>query len=165
MQPIYVTIVGSRLYGINKPDSDHDIKGVGFCDIDEYIGLKSNEQKDYSNGKEGAESFNGTIYDIRRVFHLLFKGNPTVLEPFFAPKQYIIHTCEVGDNIAKFVRENLVSKHFFQPYKGYHHSQIKEFVNSNRTGKRKDSFEQYGYDGKFARTCVSSCKTMHWINA
>lgn len=150
MLPIYVTVVGSQLYGISKPDSDHDIKGIGFNYVDEYIGLKNKEQQDYNNGKEGRESFNGTVYDVRRVFHLLFKGNPTVLEPFFAPKSCIIHTCDIGEEIAAFVRANLVTKHFFQPYKGYHGSQIKEFTNSNRTGKRKESFEQYGYDGKFA---------------
>lgn len=150
MKPIYVSVVGSRLYGIATQDSDHDIKGIGFNDVDEYIGLKSKEQQDYSNGKENNESFNGTIYDVRRVFHLLLKGNPTVLEPFCSDSNFIIHTCDIGNQIAKFVRENLISKHFFAPFKGYHFSQIKEFTNSNRTGKRKESFEKYGYDGKFA---------------
>jgi hypothetical protein len=166
MRPIYVTIVGSRLYGIAKDDSDYDIKGIGFNEVDEYCGLKSKEQQDYSNGKEGKESYNGTIYEVRRCFHLLFKGNPTVLEPFCVDKKFVLHTSPIGENIAKFVRENMITKHFFQPYFGYHYSQIKEFTSSNREGKRKDLFDKYGFDGKFsghayrlAKQCVMIMKT------
>lgn len=150
MRPIYVTIVGSRLYGIAKDDSDYDIKGLGFNELDEYCGLKKKEQQDYSNGKEGKDSFNGTIYEVSRCFHLLFKGNPTVLEPFWVEPKYILHTSPIGEKIASFVRENFMTKHFFQPYFGYHYSQIKEFESSNRVGKRKELFEKYGFDGKFA---------------
>lgn len=166
MKPIYVTVVGSRLYDIAKSDSDYDIKGIGFGELDEYCGMKSKEQEDYSNSKTGADSFNGTIYEVRRCFHLLFKGNPTVLEPFFAGDKFILHTTDVGDKIAKFVRENMISKHFYKPYFGYHYSQIKEFTNSNREGKRKDLFDKYGFDGKFAghayrlsKQCVGLMKT------
>lgn len=166
MKPIYVTIVGSRLYNIAKDSSDYDIKGCGMAEIDEYCGLKNKEQQDYTNGKEGKDSFNGTIYELRRCFHLLFKGNPTVLEPFFVTPEYIIHTTNIGERVAKFVRENMLTKHLFQPYFGYHHSQIKEFDNSNRTGKRKEEYEKYGADHKFcghayrlAKQCVMIMKT------
>jgi len=167
MTPIYVTVVGSRLYGTAKEESsDFDIKGIGFNEVDEYVGLNSREQKDYSNGKEGKDSYNGTIYEVRRCFHLLFKGNPTVLEPFWADKKYIIHTSTVGEHIAKFVRENMMTKHFYNPYFGYHYSQIKEFTSSTRVGKRKELFDKYGFDGKFAsnayrlaKQCVMIMKT------
>ena len=166
MKPIYVSIVGSRLYGINHAESDVDIKGIGFGELDEYCGLKTKEQDDYSNGKEGKDSYNGTIYEVRRCLKLLLTGNPTVIEPFFADPKYILHTTKLGEHIAKFVRENIISKHFFKPYFYYHRDQIKEFTNSNREGKRKELFEKYGFDGKFAghayrlaKQCVMLMKT------
>lgn len=166
LHPIYVTIVGSRLYGIAKEDSDYDIKGIAFGEMNQYCGMKKLPQDDYINGKEGKESYNGTIYEIRRCFELLGVGNPTMIEPFFASKEFIIHTTEVGEEVANFVRKNMVSKHFFQPYFGYHYSQIKEFENSRREGKRKELYETYGFDGKFAghayrlaRQCVEIMTT------
>jgi hypothetical protein len=166
MKPIYVAIVGSRLYGFAKDDSDYDLKGIGLGEVSEYCGLKSKEQQDYSNGKEGKDNYNGTIYEVRRCFHLLFKGNPTILEPFFVDPKYVLHTTKVGDLISKFVREHMITKHFFKPFFGYHYSQIKEFTSSNREGKRKDLFDKYGFDGKFschsyrlAKQCVQLMKT------
>lgn len=166
MKPIYVTVVGSRLYGIAKEDSDYDIKGLGFGEVDEYCGMKKKEQVDYSNGKDGKDSYNGTVYEIRRCFQLLLTGNPTVIEPFFAEPKFVLHTTEVGEIVAKFVRENMISKHFFKPYFYYHRDQITEFTNSKREGKRKELFEKYGFDGKFAahgyrlaKQCVGLMKT------
>jgi predicted nucleotidyltransferase len=166
LHPIYVTIVGSRLYDIAKETSDYDIKGCAFGALDEYCGLANKEQDDFSNGKEGAQNYNGTIYEIRRIFHLLFKGNPTVLEPFFASPKFVIHSTDIGEQIAKFVRENMISKHFYKPYFGYHYAQIKEFEVSNRVGKRKELFDTYGFDAKFAahayrlaRQCVMLMET------
>ena len=166
MKPIYVAIVGSRLYGFAKDDSDYDIKGIGLSEVSEYCGLKAKEQLDYSNGKLGSSSYNGTIYEFRRCFHLLIKGNPTVLEPFCVDPKYILHTTRIGDLIAKFIRDNMITKHFFKPYYFYHQSQIKEFTTSTRIGKRKELFEKYGFDGKFssnayrlAKQCVQLMKT------
>lgn len=166
MKPIYVAIVGSRLYEVAKDDSDYDLKGLGFGEVSEYCGLQAKEQSDYSNGKLGSSSYNGIVYEVRRCFHLILKGNPTMLEPFCVDRKYLLHTTVIGDLIAKFVRENMITKHFFQPYFGYHYSQIKEFTSSNRVGKRKDLFDRYGYDAKcsahayrLAKQCVMIMKT------
>jgi uncharacterized protein len=158
MKPIYVSIVGSRLYGTNKDDSDYDIKGCAVGEVDEYCGLKSKEQQDYSNGKLGNENFNGTIYEIRRCFNLLLKGNPTILEPFCADSKFVIYSTPIGEEVAKFVRENMITKHLFMPFFNYHYSQIKEFTTSTRIGKRKDLFDTYGYDGKFASNAYRLAK-------
>jgi hypothetical protein len=158
MKPIYIAIVGSRLYGTNKDDSDFDVKGVGLNEIDEYCGLKSKEQQDYSNGKLGNENFNGTIYEVRRCFNLLFKGNPTILEPFCADSKFVLHTTPIGEIVARFVRDNMITKHLFLPFFNYHYSQIKEFTTSIRVGKRKDLFDTYGYDGKFASNAYRLAK-------
>jgi predicted nucleotidyltransferase len=150
LHPIFVSVVGSRLYDIAHEDSDYDIKGVAFGEVDQYCGLKVLKQDDYSNGKTGKDYYNGTIYEIRRCFELLEVGNPTMIEPFFASSKYVIHSTAIGEKVAKFVRENMISKHFFKPYFGYHYSQIKEFEHSQREGKRKELFDKYGFDGKFA---------------
>jgi predicted nucleotidyltransferase len=168
MKPIYVTIVGSRLYGINHEDSDTDIKGIGFSSIDKYLGLNFSELKpvEYTNNLLGGESINGSVFDVRKAIALLLKGNPTILEPFMVDDKFIIHNSDIGKKIVSFVKNNMISKHFFNPYFGYHYSQIKEFTNSQREGKRKQLFDTYGFDGKFAghayrlaKQCVELMKT------
>jgi hypothetical protein len=151
MKPAFVTIVGSKLYGISTPQSDIDFKGFGFAEIDEIVGLKHFEQQEYSNHKpDGPEKVEGVIYDIRRYIHLCLKANPTVIEIAFADPAFHQHATEIGKEVAEFVRTNMLTQRLFPAYSAYHRAQLRKLQSMERTGKRKDLVEKHGYDPKFA---------------
>lgn len=152
VQPLFVTIVGSKLYGFNNAQSDTDFKGFGFEAIDEIIGLKTFDQQQYSNNVEdGPNKSEGVVYSIRRYLGLCMSGNPTVIEYAFADKSFWMHSTPIGLEVVEFVKKNMLSKHLFKPYSAYHRAQLRKLQSLERTGKRAAEVLQYGYDLKF--TC------------
>lgn len=147
----YVTLVGSKLYGIATENSDTDIKGWGFEAEDEIYGQRVRKQQDLENGVEdGPAKVEGTIYTLRRYLLLCLKSNPTVCELAFAAPEYHIHKSDpIAEEVNEFVRNNLITKHLFKAYSAYHRAQMRKMESMQRTGKRKDIVDQYGYDLKF----------------
>lgn len=148
--PVFVSIVGSRLYGMSTEESDTDIKGIMLEDVDQIVGLRHIEQQEYKNDLEGKDHIEGTLYTISRLMHLLMKGNPTVLEPFFADPKFHVLDSRIGFNIREFVRGTFLTKHLFKPYSAYHRAQVRKLQTIEPVGKRKAIVEQFGYDVKFA---------------
>lgn len=165
--PVFITFVGSQLYGTATPNSDKDFKGIGFPDLDEIVGLKHFEQQEYKNNVEdGPNKIEGVIYDIRRYIHLCMKGNPTVIEFACANSNHHILTTDIGERVRKFVRENFLTKHLFKPYSAYHRAQVRKLQSMERTGKRAELVKELGFDSKFAshayrlaKQCVQVMKT------
>lgn len=151
MKPAFVTIVGSKLYGIATATSDTDFKGFGFCEIDEIIGLKTFEQQEYNNQKpDGPEKSEGVIYDIRRYVHLCLKANPTVIEIAYADPKFFMHTTQIGLEVADFVRKHMLTQRLFPAYSAYHRAQMRKLQSMERTGKRAAEVLEHGYDPKFS---------------
>lgn len=151
MRPIFVTWVGSQLYGTATPLSDKDFKGFCFQEPDELIGLKNFEQQEFNNGvADGPDKREGVVYSVDRYINLCLKGNPTVIEIAFAASEYWMHTTPVGEEVIKYVRDNLLTKHLFKPYSAYHTAQVRKLQSMERTGKRASMVEEFGYDVKFA---------------
>jgi hypothetical protein len=151
MKPIFVTVVGSFLYGMNTPTSDKDIKGFCFPEIDEMLGLKNFEQQLWDNGVEdGPEKIEGQILEVGKYVNLCMGGNPTVIEIAWAPEKFWIHTSPVGLEITQFIRENMFSQRLFKAYSAYHHAQMRKMESMTRVGKRANEVDDYGYDRKFA---------------
>lgn len=147
MQILYKTIVGSKLYGLDTPESDTDFKGFGMPSLSAIIGLNRQEQDESKSLSENTE---GTIFSLNKYFHLLIKGNPTIFEIAFAdPKFHIIKEPQ-ADNVLDFVANECVTKHLFKPYNAYFRAQRHELNNTCRTGKRLQLVQQYGFDIKFA---------------
>jgi predicted nucleotidyltransferase len=151
MKPIFVTMVGSRLYGINTEKSDIDHKGFAFAEVDEIIGLKNFEQQMYTNNAEdGPTKVEGTIYSVDRYVNLCMKGNPTVIEIAFAGENHWLHYSQVGVEVINYVKENFLTKSLFKPYSAYHMAQMRKLQSMERTGKRAEMVKELGYDAKFA---------------
>lgn len=151
MKPAFVTVVGSKLYGIATANSDTDFKGFGFCEADEIIGLKTFEQQEYNNNKpDGPEKSEGVIYDIRRYVHLCLKANPTVIEIAYADPKFFLHTTPIGLEVVDFVRKTMLSQRLFPAYSAYHRAQMRKLQSMERTGKRAEEIFKFGYDTKFA---------------
>lgn len=149
---LYVVTTGSKLYGFSTEESDHDFKGFCLPKISQLLGLEVFEQQDYNNNRpDGPTKEEGSLYALGRYLHLgVMKCNPTVLEFAFVRPEFYIHTTELGLEVAKFVRENSITKKLFAPYSAYHRAQVRKLQSMERTGKRADIVETYGYDIKFA---------------
>ena len=153
--PAFVSVVGSKLYGINTLSSDTDIKGFGFAEPDEIIGLKHFEQQQFQNEvADGPDKIEGVVYDARYYIHLCMKGNPTVIEIAFTDNKFDILTSNVGKEICKFVRDNMLAKSIFKPYSAYLRAQVRKLENTKPIGKRKELVDQYGYDLKFSSHAI-----------
>lgn len=75
-QPLYYIESGSRLWGIESPDSDYDVRGFHLLSKIDYFDFK--KHRDVIEVMEG--DFDFVSYDLDKMFGLLAKSNPTVFE-------------------------------------------------------------------------------------
>lgn len=74
--PLFFVESGSRLWGIESPDSDFDVRGFHLLSKQQYF--------DYQRPRDVIEVMDGNFdfvsYDVDKMFGLLAKSNPTVFE-------------------------------------------------------------------------------------
>ncbi|MFW2152525.1 DNA polymerase beta superfamily protein [Acinetobacter gyllenbergii] len=74
--PLFYIESGSRLWGMASPDSDYDVRGFHLTSKDQYFDYK--KYRDLIEVMDG--DFDFVSYDLDKMFGLLAKSNPTVLE-------------------------------------------------------------------------------------
>ncbi|MEO1437773.1 MAG: nucleotidyltransferase domain-containing protein [Bacteroidota bacterium] len=74
--PLFYVESGSRLWGIASPDSDYDVRGVHLPSKAHYFDFR--RHRDLIEIMDG--DFDFVSYDLDKLFGLLAKSNPTVLE-------------------------------------------------------------------------------------
>jgi hypothetical protein len=136
-------VAGSRLYGLETPDSDVDTRGVflstGHAEI---LGL-SRER----NIKSRVEDT--LLIEFRHYLGHLQRTNTSAIELLFADG------FEVLEEEFRIVRENrhrlIDSERLFQSLTGYIHSE-RRLANGERTGelggRRKEQVDRYGFSPK-----------------
>lgn len=151
---ILLGYVGSMSHGTyvtnDDPDSidDKDIQGICIGDRDKYFGLGNFEQKDIQY-----KEWDSVVYEIRKFFRLLLKGNPNVLSLLWLREEdYIIRT-----DYGRWIIENrnlFASRQVYDSYVGYANGQLKRMTHAACKGymgaKRKALVERFGYDTKNA---------------
>ncbi len=75
-KPLFYIESGSRLWGIASPDSDFDVRGFHLQSKRQYFDFR--KHRDLIEVMDG--DFDFVSYDIDKMFGLLAKSNPTVLE-------------------------------------------------------------------------------------
>lgn len=138
---IGLAVVGSRLYGMNTPDSDVDMMGVAIEPPSRILGFNQFEQDE--------TTFNGTVYGLRKFCALLLKGNPTVNELLWAPKYQV--NSKLFQELIGF-RTRLINQQMGKAYLGYLRAQ-RERLNGTRGQmdiNRRELVLKYGYDTKYA---------------
>lgn len=158
----YETIMGSVAYGCSSDTSDMDI--YGFCippksmvfphtagyiqDFDSAPKFEQYQQH-HIEDKAGRRNFDFTIYGIVRYFRLLMDNNPNIVDSIFTPADCVQHITNIGQMV-KDNRKLFLHKGSYVKLKAYAYSQLHKMSSKEREGKRKELYDQYGFDIKFA---------------
>jgi predicted nucleotidyltransferase len=163
----YETIMGSFAYGVSSDTSDMDV--YGFCippkeDIfphlrGEIIGFGNQKQR-FNQYQEhhlvDPDSLGGrgrvydiSIYNIVDYFQLVMKNNPNMIDSLFTNTTCLLHCSQIG-HMVRDKRKIFLHKGSWHTFKGYAYSQVCKISGHERTGKRKEVVEEFGYDVKFA---------------
>ena len=115
-------ISGSRAYGTNTPDSDHDFKGVFIQPADSFLGLSRTDQV--------ADARNDTVFfELGRFADLLARNNPNLLEMLFTPPDCVIFRHPLMD---RFTAAMVLSKRCCDAFAGYAIAQIRKARGLNK---------------------------------
>ena len=126
---ILLTLTGSRLYGIDNPDSDYDYKGICIPPLKYFFGNFGFEQLDGFTDPDCIypvlTNTDSQIYNIKKYVHLALLNNPNILELLWvAPEHYIVKTALADRLIA--LRELFLSTKVYYSYSGYAYAQIRK---------------------------------------
>lgn len=138
---IFLTVVGSRAYGIHHEESDYDKAGVMIPPSKYFFGLDKFEQFRDFPGEDKV------IYDIRKAVSLISDNNPNMLDLLFCPERCIIKMEQSWETMVEN-RELFISKKCRHTYSGYAFAQLKR-INTHRKfllspPKSKPTRESYG---------------------
>ncbi len=166
----YLTLMGSRAYGLNRPDSDWDVYGFtippkevlmpfmdgGFCYIDGYDSIKPHgkfeQQLGTIDAKVPSEKIEYQIYSIAKYFKLVGENNPNMVDSLFTRANCVLFSTEIG-NLVRKNRKMFLHRGCWYKFRGYSHSQLRKArrPEKNRQNEaRKAMVRTYGYDLKFA---------------
>ena len=101
MKIITKVLVGSRLHGLNKPDSDYDWRGVHMHDLKDVLSpFKTLKNTTWIEGDE-----DNTSYELADFCKMATVGNATILEVFFSNqvKETTWIAEEMRNNWEKFI--------------------------------------------------------------
>jgi predicted nucleotidyltransferase len=133
MSDILKVVVGSRLHGLSRPESDYDYRGVFTHDLAALVDPFT--KPDETKWIEGATK-DDTSYELRKFCRETASGNPNFIEMLFSNQiEFVSPEGQVMlDNRDKFID----SERVFQAYKGYAENQLNKmslFAPDARTPK------------------------------
>lgn len=113
---IFYSLSGSHAYGLSRPESDLDFRGVFIGSKEDVYGLNRREQFDKFTFDDIQ------IYELRKFFKLASECNPNILELLYIERP--IWTNEFWENIRR-ERKVFLSKKAAFKFLGYANAQLK----------------------------------------
>jgi predicted nucleotidyltransferase len=138
---------------------DIDISGVFISPIQHYFGLSPIE---HIMRTKVAEKYDFALFEIKKYFRLLLGSNPNVLSLLWIPENMYIIRNEWGKAIYDS-RKIFISKRLYKTFGGYAFGQLQRMTRcctkqAYQGAKRKERFEQFGYDCKNASHLIRLLK-------
>lgn len=153
---IYKCIVGSQAYGTAIPTSDIDHKGIYVQSNDDILSFRYNEQIEV--GKD--ECF----YEVRRFLQLAQSANPTILEMFFMPNDFVVQSSPQFELIRKY-KERFLTKKCCNSFGGYAVAQIKKSkgLDKKMNWEKSQMVRKTPLDFCYVITALGSVPLKEWM--
>jgi uncharacterized protein len=129
--PLYYIESGSRLWGIESPDSDFDVRGFHLPTRNTYFDFRSH--RDLIEVMDG--DFDCVSYTVDKMFGLLLKSNPTVFEWVRAESVYLNRFPQWQDFRVRMI-ENIDYKALFYHYLSLAKGHLHKMEEGNFTYKQ-----------------------------
>lgn len=136
---------------------DKDAIAICILPIEYYFGLKpsgyyfNDKLRDTGTCEIKHDEWDIVIYELRKFFRLLIKGNPNVLSLLWLQEKHYMKLHHIGQKIIDN-RDLFVGKHVYQSYVGYAKAQMHRMKAYKYDGymgeKRKQLVDKYGFDCK-----------------
>jgi uncharacterized protein len=145
--PEFLVLAGSRLYGMDTPESDYDYVGALIEPAEYRLGLKKNaNQHGFEQHMFKGDDHEGSIYSLWKLVQMFAEGNPTILCLMFADPL----VDEFGICTDKF-RKMVSSRKSGHRFMKYMEAQRKSMIGERaKHVTRLQLIEDYGFDTKFA---------------
>lgn len=118
MEIITKVLVGSRLHGLNTPESDYDYRGIHIHDLKEVLSpFKTIKNTSWIEG-----DVDNTSYELADFCKQATSGNATVLEVFFSNE--IIETSPIADELRANWRKFIDTDKVVMASRGYASNQL-----------------------------------------
>lgn len=115
--PLWVAVTGSRAYGTNRVDSDHDVRGAYMAPSRDFLGLTQPQEQ-----IEREDPVDLTIFEAGKFMRLAAANNPNVMEVLFAPA---VHVSPQGKMLWD-ERKSFLSQRMMKTYGGYAMGQLNQ---------------------------------------
>ncbi len=143
---ILLTMAGSRVYGMHRPDSDVDLRGAcvpparflhGFhqkfeqADDDASINTFADLLTGEAARAAALTKLEGTVYDVRKVLSLAAESNPNLLDLLFCRDEDVL-LCTTEGALLREARHLTLSRRVKQTFGGYANAQLKRIETHRR---------------------------------
>lgn len=151
----YEVMMGSVAYGVSEDTSDVDV--YGFCippkdvifphlrgeilGFGKQINRFEQYQQHHVEDKEARKSYDISIYNIVRYFHLVMENNPNMIDSLFVPHRCVLHTTKVG-NMVRDERKMFLHRGCWAKFKGYSYAQMHKMDLKHEKVKKLYEFEK-----------------------
>jgi uncharacterized protein len=126
--PLFLCVTGSHMWGLNRPDSDLDIRGIYVKPTEQVLAI--NPGKDTIEGlNELSRNVDFQLYELHKALKMLLNNNGNIVEMLLSPTCFFIDDTKWLILGRKFLTRKLAPY-----YKGYFDSQRKRAM-ANRGSK------------------------------
>lgn len=123
---IYKVVAGSQAYGLDRPGSDLDVRGVCVPTRRYLLGLSAFEQWE---GRD--ESGDTVVYALQKFARLALECNPNIIELLYADPRHILFINDYGQRLVE-QRHLFLSRQARQTFAGYAISQLQRIERHHR---------------------------------
>lgn len=124
----FLSLSGSRLYGVHNPDSDTEYRGFILPKLELWTGISSYNFQQQNNVKDGIDT---TIYNLRDYIRHLLHGGTQQIECLFS-NNYMASS--IGEELLAR-RDWFVAKHVYRSIKGFAFAEANKIAGEENKAK------------------------------
>lgn len=125
---VFKCVAGSRLYGLDTPASDLDVRGVYVERLEDLLNVEGRQNLELSDERQDEK-----YYSLGKFLKLAAECNPSVVELLFVPADAVLKSSASYEHLVRH-REWFVSKRARHTFGGYAFAQLKRAKGINKKG-------------------------------